>query len=647
MKYAKALVLLCALLTVGGAAAKKVKVNVKQPGTLSQLVKPKDMYKITELTLRGTLNNDDIRFVRLLCGRDGWKKSEGQVRSVNLRGVTFAPGGEPFLVSNNAGYRTAGPHTVPDCMFYQCHVEDVVLPARTDTIGQWALSETHLRRLALPEEVFIYDNTLADDSLLAELTLPRLRKDFNVRNLLPGLPALRKLTFRDVDYVSGGTFQNLPALEELTFGGLVGHIDGFCVTANPRLRTIRFGGTVMSTGGTQFVKDCPVLESVTFDGAVLCTGYGEAINCPKFQGYTINGCVVESEVEAQIPATAPDRYVSTANWTKAFADIYGWMSRYIDGEGFFSNLVGMRLRHAIGAARQVGDSAALARFEGLQALRMRLESAKYAGLGKRGDSYLETLQLSAPYVRTGQTAPAFRYMPPTDSLLRRTREYFNLDSIAGHGDDLSRIKNLLYWLHDHVRHDGSSSWPKCRFNAVDLYETCLREKRGLNCRFLAIMLNEMLLAEGIPARYLTCQSQLWRTDNDCHVINVAWSASLGKWIWVDPSFAAYVSDENGLLLHPGEVRERLQKGLPLVLNEDANWNHETKQTVEHYLKEYMAKNLYVISCNTFNQSEPEGQADHPQGSYVALIPEDFTFTQTGTVTTDDAYFWQAPQACAE
>lgn len=194
-----------------------------------------------------------------------------------------------------------------------------------------------------------------------------------------------------------------------------------------------------------------------------------------------------------------------------------------------------------------------------------------------------------------------------------------------------------------MRHDGSSSWPQCRRNAVDLYETCLREKRGLNCRFLAIMLSEMLLAEGIPARYLTCQSQLWRTDNDCHVINVAWSKSLGKWIWIDPTFAAYVSDENGLLLHPGEVRERLQKGLPLVLNEDANWNHESRQTVENYLENYMAKNLYVISCNTFSQSEPEGQADHPQGSVVALAPEDFTFTQAGIVTTDDEYFWQAPQ----
>ena len=33
--------------------------------------------------------------------------------------------------------------------------------------------------------------------------------------------------------------------------------------------------------------------------------------------------------------------------------------------------------------------------------------------------------------------------------------------------------------------------------------------------------------------------------NDCHVINVVYSATLDKWVWVDPTFDAYVVDENG------------------------------------------------------------------------------------------------------
>lgn len=626
---------LVAALASGSAFAKDVKVKVKQPGTLSQLVKAKDRRQATGLVIRGAINNDDIRFLRELCGGVGEKNSEGQVRRVDLHDVTFAPGGEPFSAGPGV-CRTRGPHTVPDGMFYGCPVEEVVLPARTDTLGQRALAQTALRRIVVPEATVIADNAFAGDSLLEELTLPDIHYELDTRLLLKGMTSLRKLTFRNMDYISAYTFCNLPALEELNFNGMVGHIDGYCVESLPRLRSIRFGGTVLSTGGSQFVKDCPELERVVFDGTVFCIGYGAAVDCPKFQGYEVNGFVVESEDTTQIPMTPQEKCMAYRGWGHGLAEAADWISRYADTASFFSQLALIRLPTVVGVARAVGDTTALARLEKIQ--------KKYeATQGKTGRTYLETLQLSAPYVRSGQREPSFSYMPPTDSLLCRTREYFNLDSIAGRGDEISRIKNLLYWLHDLVRHDGNSNWPSCHFNAVDLYETCQRENRGLNCRFLAMMLNEVLLAEGIPARYLTCQSQLYGSDSDCHVINVAWSTSLKKWIWVDPTFAAYVTDENGLLLHPGEVRERLQKNLPLVLNEDANWNHEAKQTVDDYLKVYMAKNLYVISANTLNQSEPEGQANHPQGDSVALAPKDFMFNQATVVTTDDEYFWQAPE----
>ena len=145
-----------------------------------------------------------------------------------------------------------------------------------------------------------------------------------------------------------------------------------------------------------------------------------------------------------------------------------------------------------------------------------------------------------------------------------SRERFNLDSIAGSGDDISRIKNLLYWVHNNITHDGSNGYPPGPINLRNTYDTARRDSCGYNCRALAISLTEALLAEGIPARYITCLPKAWNTDNDCHVICVAWSESLGKWIWVDPTFAAYVTDENGLLLDPGEVRYRLRKDLPVV-----------------------------------------------------------------------------------
>lgn len=257
---------------------------------------------------------------------------------------------------------------------------------------------------------------------------------------------------------------------------------------------------------------------------------------------------------------------------------------------------------------------------------------------------LEVLKQSPAYAPDKARKEKFEYSQPSDSLLARARNEFNLDSVAGKGDDVSRIKNLLYWVHDNIEHNGSNGFPKGSFSLSNMYHSGKRDSCGYNCRALAISLTEALLAEGIPARYLTCQSKEWKTDGDCHVICVAWSKSLGKWIWVDPSFAAYVTDENGLLLHPGEVRYRLQHDLPLVLNEDANWNHRNLQTKEDYLENYMAKNLYIMSANMLNQAEPEGPANNRRrGAYAALVPQGSDFTSAGIITTDEDWFWQAPQ----
>jgi hypothetical protein len=260
---------------------------------------------------------------------------------------------------------------------------------------------------------------------------------------------------------------------------------------------------------------------------------------------------------------------------------------------------------------------------------------------KTTEDKINKLKASAEYVKDGKRANVtFSYQSPSDSILTAIREYFNLDSIAGDGNEISRIKRIMYWLHDAIRHDGNSSWPNCRYNAIELYELTKRENRGLNCRFMSEVLNDLYLAAGFKSRFVTCQSKEYDTDNDCHVINIVWSNDLGKWIWMDASFAAYVTDENGLLLHPCEVRERLRKDQPVFLNEDANWNHKTPQTKDEYINYYMAKNLYLLDSDERSETESEGQ-DGNKSPIVTLVPQGFKYS-SGKVTEDEAEFWQRP-----
>ena len=480
------------------------------------------------------------------------------------------------------------------------------------------------------------DTPTGNHAGLKKLNLSRtVIKDFETSielyDILSGATSLTDIKIGEAFYIPSRCFHNLPNLKTVDFNGNIGHIDGFAFANLPKLKRITFHGCVISTGGAEFVNNCPLLKSVTFKKPLININFGNPIDCPVLKGYTTLAPVINSSDSAFHQTANADKF-KNYNWNTTFAFIERWADRcYNDTEKFFVRMANSILPDCIDYAGTIGDTLFASHLKNIM---IAYDKVLFSGK-------LDILRQSAPYQRTKQTSPAFTYASPNDSLLTRTRDYFNLDKVAGNGDELSRIKKLLYWCHDLVRHDGSSKWPTCKYNCVDLYNVCQTEKRGINCRFMAMMLCEALLAEGIPARYLTCQSKAYDSDNDCHVITVAWSRQLNKWIWVDPTFCAYITDENGLLLHPGEVRQRLINGQPLTLNPDANWNHESMQTKEEYLEEYMAKNLYLISSCVNAMSEPEASGQPSRAGQITLVPEGFEY-KWGQTTTDDAYFWQAP-----
>ena len=239
----------------------------------------------------------------------------------------------------------------------------------------------------------------------------------------------------------------------------------------------------------------------------------------------------------------------------------------------------------------------------------------------------------------------FKYMSPNNPDLVRLREHFKLDSVAGAGDEISKIKNLLHWVHNIVRHDGSSNNPKVK-NTIAMVELCQKEDRGVNCRMMAQMLTEVYLAMGFKARFVTCLPRDYVSD--CHVITTVYSNTLDKWLWVDPTFEAYVMDENGVMLSIAEVRERLRTDKPLQINENANWNNRSKQTKEYYLDSYMAKNLYYIVCSEWSRFNAETYIEGRTYRYIALMPYDEINSKSSSINwdhlrvCDDKWFWQSP-----
>ena len=266
-------------------------------------------------------------------------------------------------------------------------------------------------------------------------------------------------------------------------------------------------------------------------------------------------------------------------------------------------------------------------------------------LEKWGD-YKQKLKNAKGYHRgTLPEGMKFSYMSPNHPDLVRLREKFNLDSVAGAGNEISKIKNLLHWVHNIVPHDGGSFNPEV-MNTIAMVELCQKEKRGVNCRMLAQMLTEVYLAMGFKARFVTCMPR--DHVSDCHVITTVYSNTLNKWLWVDPTFEAYVMDENGVMLSIAEVRERLRNDQPLQLNEDANWNNRQKTYKEYYLDRYMAKNLYYLVCMDYARFDAETVKEGRTSRYIALMPYDEINSQSTSIgwsilrVSDDEWFWQSP-----
>jgi hypothetical protein len=257
--------------------------------------------------------------------------------------------------------------------------------------------------------------------------------------------------------------------------------------------------------------------------------------------------------------------------------------------------------------------------------------------------------------------PKFTYQSSANPDLAALRKTYNLDSIAGLGNETSKVINLLHWVHNTVSHDGQHESGIKSINAYAIINAARTNHVGVSCGELATTLNDCYLAMGWASRKIYCfPKDSLHKDFDSHVINVVFLPSKNKWVWMDPTNDAYVMNENGELLSIEEVRQRLITDKPLIVNPDANWNHKISVTKEDYLDNYMAKNLYRLYCPLNSEYNYETWGGDKHVIYVNLLPVNYfkkepfktdDYYNAGAKTTFNTYyiynsnlFWQSPES---
>ena len=221
-------------------------------------------------------------------------------------------------------------------------------------------------------------------------------------------------------------------------------------------------------------------------------------------------------------------------------------------------------------------------------------------------------------------------------------DYFQLDTLfPENADTWAKAVAIGKFVASNIPHDNQKKWPE-HVNAIGLWEYTKDVAPAFNCRLHSLLTFELLLAENIKARYITCMPQD-EHDQDCHVVNEVWLPELNKWAMVDTDMGGhYVTDKNGTPLSLKEMREHYISGEKMMMHYAFG---EGSSKVDDYYA-YMAKNTYWFSSwGTLSYYQEDNKMENVnRDSYINLVPSGFEPFRVGggnIVTTNADLFWEA------
>lgn len=205
---------------------------------------------------------------------------------------------------------------------------------------------------------------------------------------------------------------------------------------------------------------------------------------------------------------------------------------------------------------------------------------------------------------------------------------YHIDEIAGTGTELEQALNLMNEFAPRLHHNSNYD-NHIEMNALALLEFSLDKKaNGINCRSKAQILNEMCLALGIYSRKVWIMPNSGY-DNDCHVVNEVWDATLNKWVMLDITNNQYWVDEDRTPLSILEIRKcgAMQEFCtPVMPGEGLNALKRSKQShLSEFL--YIMKNLtYTEYCDSYSVGEAE--------TFYLLFPENLNTNYEYLISED-------------
>lgn len=154
-------------------------VTLDKAGDLSKKIKPAEKFTITSLIVSGSINSDDVRFLREMAGRDmDGNETDGKLSSLDLSDAKIVKGGGNYIkVKIGLSFRfynITENDVVGFYMFYNCRsLTSLKLPKTVKRIELYAMLYCKsLQKCTLPENLSEINDKAFANTNLSEITFP-------------------------------------------------------------------------------------------------------------------------------------------------------------------------------------------------------------------------------------------------------------------------------------------------------------------------------------------------------------------------------------------------------------------------------------------------------------------------------------------
>lgn len=266
-----------------GLVTQQITVDVPTAGTLSNIIQSDKMYKITNLKITGSLNADDIRFIRKMAGcyyNGNGSKYDGHLQYLDLGSLSQISYVHSFEVYDENGYRS----TLNDCLF---------------------------------PLAYLYN--------LKTVVLPDLYKDYNF-----SLMGCRNLTTAkmpdNLEKIGNNTFKDCSSLEDIRISPTVTSIGEYAFSGCSSLTEIQIPNNVTYIGKYAFYG-CSSLKYISIPEGLKNISASTFCRCNKLESFYFKGGLPTTLSEALIPTTCII-YVPT-EYLQDYKDALGADYKYV------------------------------------------------------------------------------------------------------------------------------------------------------------------------------------------------------------------------------------------------------------------------------------------------------------------------------